>query len=389
MKLGDSMDEFKTLNRKNTNAIKWDITSDAVIPFSVADADYETAEPIKQALIDRAKHGAFGYTHEGRDYKPIVKDWIASRYHYTVNKDWIYPIPRVLNAMSLIIKLFTKENDGIVVQTPVYHKFYEVIDNHNRRQMHNPFINTDNHYTIDFDHLETLFKAGAKLLLLSSPHNPLGRVFTKAEIRRILMLCKDYNVLLVSDEIHADVIMEGYEFVSVGEFFNDYDNIIILSAASKTFNIAGLHIANMIVKNTELAEPVMTAYRQDYLHHQNIFALTALKAAYQHGSAWVDRQNAHVYDNYKKLKKALETTNKAINIAPLEGTFLAWIDLRCYNKNETTLFNAFKAHKVLPSQGSKFGEDYHGFIRFNLAVSKSQLNTGIERLIGALNSLKG
>ncbi len=389
MRVGDTMDEFKTLNRKKTDAIKWDIVKSETIPFSIADADYETAQAIKHALIKRAKHGAFGYTYEGQDYRRIVQSWINDRYHYTVKESWIYPIPRVLNAISLILKLFTNKEDGVVIQTPVYHKFYEVIKNHNRTQCVNPFINENNHYTMDFDQLEVLFKQGAKLLLLSSPHNPLGRVFTHDEVKRIIMLCKQYDVLLVSDEIHADVIMKGYAFVSVGAFFNDYDNIIILSAASKTFNIAGLHIANMIVKNAKLADPIMTAYKRDYLHHQNIFALTALKAAYQYGGEWVDKQNEHIYANYIMLKDALKSTHEHITIAPLEGTFLAWIDLRCYKTDEPTLFNAFKAHNVLPSEGSKFGTNYHGFIRFNLAVSKTQLKQGIDRLVNALHSLKG
>ncbi|MFA7507203.1 MAG: aminotransferase class I/II-fold pyridoxal phosphate-dependent enzyme, partial [Bacilli bacterium] len=299
----------KKVNRINTNSIKWDLQShqygkDNLLPFGIADSDYESPKEVTKALLDRIKQGVFGYTFVSEEYRETVCKWHKRRYKYDISKDMIITVPKVLNGIATAIRQFTAENDDIIISPPVYPPFSNLIINNNRNLVPNRLINKDEVYTIDFNDLETHFKNGAKMYILCNPHNPVGRVFNKAEISKIINLCIKYDVFLVSDEIHCDLILEGHEFYSVGNFFGVYDKIIVCTAPSKTFNMAGLRCANIIIKNEKIRDEFLGYIENHSLKGANLLALTAAEAAYK-CDYWVDAQSKHLLNNFNYAKDYL------------------------------------------------------------------------------------
>lgn len=384
------MEWFKTLNREDTDSIKWQRAKkackcDEFYTFSVADSDYQTAPCIKESLLERVKHGAFGYAGKGEDYEEIVQNWYDKRYGIDINQKSIMPVPTVLNGLSVLIDLFTKQGDSIIIQTPVYHVFKPVIENNQRYVIENP-LTEGKQYKIDFLHLETLFKNGYKTFVFCNPHNPVGRVWTREEINSLVQLAKQYDVLIISDEIHSDIIMPGFEMVSLASFFNDYEKIIVISAPTKVFNIAGLQIAQIITDNQVYIERINNRYMQLHLSSPNLLAVNALKAAYQNGEKWVDEQNKHINKNYELLKDKLEQT-KHFKLYPLEGTYLVWIKLIDLEVPASQFVKEVQKYGVFLSEGRKFGaKDI--YFRMSIACSKEQLENGIKQIIKWLKEKK-
>ena len=381
-------DLFKTLKRINTDSIKWAMAkeetgSENTLTFSVADSDYETAPEIKEALKARIEHGAFGYARADKAYYDIVKDWMLRRYTIEVEEKAIIPIPKVLTGLSVLLEALTKKGDGVVIQTPVYHAFRPVIEDNERVIVDNPLIKDPhtNRYIMNLGNLEESFKNGAKAMILCSPHNPAGRVWTYHEIRDLVKLCKEYDVPLLSDEIHADIIMEGKTFTSAARFFDLYDKIVVLNAPSKTFNIAGLQSGNMFIDNDTLRTTVKNALNAIHMSKPNILSMKALKSAYTECDYWVDAQNAHIQKNYNILKRALEEAFEAIRFTPLEGTYLAWIDIGFTGLDSLTFKRRLaKEKQMVVAEGAKFKDGTNSHIRFNLACSSEMLQEGIKRL---------
>ncbi len=376
---------FTTLDRKTSDSAKWQIAKnqterDDVLTFSVADSDYETAPIIKEALKERVAHGAFGYAMVDDNYRDAVTSWCQKRYELSIDPTWVSPAPKVLNALSVIIDVFTNEGDGVLIQTPVYHVFEPVIKQNRRRVIDHELAYKNGRYSIDYERLDADLN-NASMVILCSPHNPVGRVWTKPELSRVVQLCQKHKVLLVSDEIHADLIMPGHRFVSCGAFFNEYEGIILVSAPSKTFNVAGLQIAHTIIKHTPTRRKLAAAYQRLHLSGPNALAMAALKAAYTGGDAWVDAQNKHIVENYQTLKARWESFADDAYIAPLEGTYLAWLDVRFTGINGTAFVEALKQrHGVVLSEGAAFGSQASRFVRLNLACSQAQLKEGLRRI---------
>ena len=386
------MTPFKTLNRRNSNSAKWESVKDKMpandyLVFSVADSDYETAPEIKAALKARVEHGAFGYTMLDDDYYQIVQSWYQRRYQLNIKKNWIITAPKVLTALSIIIDGLSSKKAAIVIQTPVYNVFFPAIKQNGRKVVENKLTQKNGHYTMDIKDLEKHFKAGAEMLLLCSPHNPVGRIYTTDELARIVALCKQYGVTLVSDEIHADLVMPNHQFVSLGKFFNDYDNIILVSAPSKTFNLAGLQSANIVVPNNENRKKLKAYMRKRFLYAPNVLAIEAIKTAYTLCDDWVDAQNMHIYQNYQILQSFLNQYNPAITLTSLEGTYLAWIDFSCYQMKSDALNDHFMKFNVALASGINYGLHCDGYLRMNLACSKAQLEDGLRSLKKALDAL--
>jgi cystathionine beta-lyase len=379
---------FKTLNRKKTDSIKWDLAekecqgTDCCL-FSIADSDYETAPVVKEKMIERVNHGAFGYVNKGENFETIIKDWYDRRFSVKIDEKMIVSTPSVLNSISVVIQTLTQKNDGIIIQSPVYHMFREVIKHNDRQIIDNPLKQKDLVYSMDINHLESLFKQGYQTLILCNPHNPVGRVWSKEALSQLVKIAKKYDVLLISDEIHADIIMPHYQFYSLAHFFNQYDQIIVISAPTKVFNIAGLQIAQMIIGNERLRNKIVDAYSRLHLIRPNLMALVALKSAYQYGASWVDAQNQHIYENYIYLKETLEDL-EGFTIYPLEGTYLVWIKVHLPNQSVSEFVENLKKYGVFVSLGEKFvnGEDY---IRFSLACSRQQLEKGLSKIKQYLN----
>ena len=389
-------DLFKTLKRINTDSIKWAMAkeetgSEETLAFSVADSDYETAPEIKDALMSRVEHGAFGYARADASYYEVVKDWMQRRYDIDIDVKPIIPIPKVLTAISRLIQTLSEKEDAIVLQTPVYHAFRPVIEDNERVIVDNPLIKdaTTHRYIMDLGHLEETFKKGAKMMILCSPHNPVGRVWTYHEIRDLVKLCKAYDVPLISDEIHSDIIMDSSDFTSTARFFDIYEKIAVLNAPSKTFNIAGLQSGNMIIQNEALRKKVSKALKAIHMSMPNILSMKALKAAYTECDYWVDAQNTHIKTNFEMMKKTLESTFNDIKITPLEGTYLAWLDIGFTGLTSSDFKKRLAEEKqMVVAKGVKFKDGTNTHIRLNLACSESMLKEGLKRLTDFITEIQ-
>ena len=387
------MNDFnKPFSRINTSCIKWDYQieqfgKDNLIPFWIADSDYQTAPPIIESLVERCKHGAFGYSFLDHEYKDIIRNYVLRKYHYLVSSDAIITTPTVLTSLYYVISTLTSQNATIVIQTPVYNPFYNVIENNNRLIRQNKLINNDGIYTIDFEDLETAFQNNAKMLIFCNPHNPVGRVWTKEEVKRVVDLCKKYHVILVSDEIHCDLVYQNREFISAGRFFDDYDQILIVTSVSKTFNLAGLYISNIFIPNQKLRFPVIKVLKEHSIASSNILAVTALKAAYTKCDEWLSQQLNHLYNNALYLNDFFKKYLPKAIVAPLEGTYLMWIDLRYLNLSSEEIGKKLVEKGVGINEGAIYGEDYDGFIRINIACSLQQLQQGLCKLEECINNL--
>lgn len=382
----------KKVNRINTNSIKWDLQShqygkDNLLPFGIADSDYESPKEVTKALLDRIKQGVFGYTFVSEEYRETVCKWHKRRYKYDISKDMIITVPKVLNGIATAIRQFTAENDDIIISPPVYPPFSNLIINNNRNLVPNRLINKDEVYTIDFNDLETHFKNGAKMYILCNPHNPVGRVFNKAEISKIINLCIKYDVFLVSDEIHCDLILEGHEFYSVGNFFGVYDKIIVCTAPSKTFNMAGLRCANIIIKNEKIRDEFLGYIENHSLKGANLLALTAAEAAYK-CDYWVDAQSKHLLNNFNYAKDYLNKYAPRVKFANPEATYLIWLNFQFLGLKSVELIKELADFGITLNSGCDYCNDYDGYLRMNIACPIDQLKEGLKRIVNYLDSKK-
>ena len=378
----------KGMNRKNTMAIKWDLTEERfhykdLNPMWIADSDYPTCPEVVEDLVKRAKHPAYGYSFPDSEYQKAVKGWIKRHYYYDICEDDIVVTPGIVNALFFIVKKFTEPGDNVVVSTPVYNPFYSVIEKNGRVIVRNKLIETDDTYKIDFNDLESKLK-DAKMYILCNPHNPIGRVWTKEEVNRIYELCKKYNCFLVSDEIHGDIIHKPNKIYSVGNYLDDYEKIVVCTAPSKTFNVAGLCDSNIIIRNKELREELDEEIN-NYSIEPNVFGLTACLSAYTKGDAWAEEQNNYIYENYEIVKDYLKANIPEAKFYKFEGTYLMWVNLTFLKIPQEELLKRLMTCGVLVSDGTVYDKDYVDYIRLNLACGRNQLNDALERIKKACN----
>ena len=372
------------LIRLNTNSYKWDLmTSEekerGTLPFWVADSDYKTLEEITTSLIERSKHEAYAYTMCSKSYYKSVIDWFKLTKNVKINEEWIVPFSGVVTSLFLSIQLFTKRNDNVLISTPVYNPFYNVIRDNKRGMLCNKLIEEGDSYKIDFIDLEEKLSK-SKMYILCNPHNPVGRNYNKSELDKIVELCKKYNVILVGDEIHSDIILDDRQFVSMINYFNDYNKIIVYSAPSKTFNIAGLQCANIIIKNKSLREKFKNLIASMSMSSPNIFALTACEAAYSHGFNWVKEQNKYLANSRDYVYSFFKERIPKAKLYKLEATYLMWINLKYLKLSGSQIVKELREHGVWVNSGETYGEDYSGYIRLNIACPLSQLKIGLERI---------
>ena len=384
----------KKINRKSIDSVKWlEQKYPDSLPFWVADSDYPTAKCIIKDLKKVLKVGAFGYPGNDEYLKEIITSWYLTRYQSKINKEYISLSQGVIVSIASIIKTITSEGEGVIVQTPVYNGFYRAILNTNRKIIENKLIkklDEDKHlmtYEMDLDNLEQLFIQGHKTMILCSPHNPIGRVWNEIEMTKLFQLVKRYEINLIIDEIHSDFIYPGQNFISAAHFLERYDKVFICNAPSKTFNIAGIQIAYVIIKNEELRNKYNQTYESNCPQEPNLFARTALKSAYTKGYKYVDEQNKHLYNNYQILYQTIRRYIPEAYISKLEGTYLVWIDFSCLNKTSQQLFDFFEEHHLTLSKGSNYTLTEEAYIRFNIACPRKQLISGLNILIESLKEL--
>lgn len=361
---------------------------DDLIPLWVADMDFLSPEEVTEALLERTRHGIFGYTVAYDSYFDSIINWLARRHDYRVEKEEITFVPGVVKGFAFAIDAFTEENDKIIIQPPVYHPFKLVTDALNRQVVNNPLILEEGKYSIDFEGLEKIISENdCKMLIFCSPHNPVGRVWNRDELEQLAEICCDNNILMISDEIHSDFILDGHKhlpFATISE--KARENSITLMAPSKTFNIAGIVSSFAVIHNKEIREKYMNYLVPRELHQGTLFAYTATEAAYNHGEEWLEQVIGYIQENIDFVTKYLNENIPQIKPIELESTFLMWLDCRELRLAHHKLVDLFvnKARLALNS-GTMFGNEGEGFMRLNVGTPRSILQQALENLKAAIN----
>jgi cysteine-S-conjugate beta-lyase len=387
------MEIFETVhNRKNTRSVKWDMVKDLfqsedVLPMWVADMDFQAPDAVNQALIDRAKHGIYGYTIVDDSVKSSIVNWISKRFQWNIKTDWLSFSPGVVTTLHMAIQALTEPEDTILIQTPVYTPFYKVIEAHNRTVVKNPLVLEGNRYTIDFHDFEEKLKQGVKAFILCSPHNPVGRVWTSDELKKMAELCLEYNVLIISDEIHSDLSFPNKQHISIASLSDDIaTNSITCMAPSKTFNLAGLQASYAITPNKEMRKKLEQYFLIQGFHGLNTMGNTALEAAYIYGEEWLDGLRDILYSHYTYVKEELEK-HTDLRVTDADGTYLVWIDCSSLNLDAKNLNKFFyEKAKVGLNAGVDYGEEGAQYMRMNIACPRETLEEGVKRIIQAVKN---
>lgn len=380
----EPMNDFDTIvARRGTNSYKWDSApDDEVLPMWVADMDFRTAPPVVEALARRVGHGIFGYTKVPDTYYNAITNWFSRRHGWQTEKQWIVYTTGVVPALSALIKALTKPGDRVVVQTPVYNCFFSSIRNNGCEIVSNELIREGNTYRMDFDDLEhKVADPRVKLLLLCNPHNPVGRVWTKEELRRVGEICFRNGVFVVADEIHCELVAPGYAYTPFASLGTEHSNrSATCLSPSKAFNLAGLQIANIVVADDEIRRRVDRAININEVCDVNPFGVEALIAAYQEGEEWLDELNAYIHANYLYMKDFCESRLALFPLAVLEGTYLVWMDCSVLHRKSEELEHLLVTNNGLwLNAGTMYGANGEGFMRWNIACPRSLLIEGLER----------
>ena len=373
--------------RRGSRSYKWDSAKDAdVLPMWIADMDFRTAPPVIEALEKRVQHGIFGYTKVPDAYFDAVAGWFERRHGFNFHKDWILFTSGVVPALSAVIKALASPGDKVIVQQPVYNCFFSSIRNNLCEMVSNDLIYRDGTYSIDFVDLEE--KASdprASLLLLCNPHNPAGRVWSREELTKIGEICLRNNVIVVSDEIHCDLTYPGHTFIpfaSVSEIF--LYNSVTCSAPSKTFNLAGLQVANILTADEGMRKKIDKALNVNEVCEINAFAVEALIAAYNEGEEWLDELRLYLYDNYTYLKEFFAEHLPQLTILPLEATYLVWVDCSALCLPSAKIAEILlEREKLWVNEGTIYGAAGEGFIRLNIACTRELLKQGLKKIRNA------
>lgn len=378
------------IERRNTNSLKWDDTERVfgakdVLPMWVADMDFPAPPAVIEALSKRIAHGIFGYTVIPDSLKDAIKHWLQARHQWDIEPSWLSFATGVVPAIATAIEAFTNEGDRIVVFTPVYPPLFQLVKKHRRTLVTSPLRLVDARYEIDWDDFEEKI-LGAKLLLLCSPHNPSGRVWTKEELIKIGELCVKHDVIVISDEIHADLTFPPYQhvpFASIDPAFAEKSVTCI--APTKTFNLAGLQAAAAIIPNEALKRQFNKVQQRQGFFTLNTFAVAGTEAAYRHGGAWLDALLQYLQKNIDHLCSYIEANLPKLRVIRPESTYLVWVDCRPLGKTERQLKQLLlEKGKIAVEFGSKFGEEGRGFIRINIACPRKTLEDALHRLAAAL-----
>ncbi len=370
-----SFDEI--INRRGTGCYKWDISeAQGATPMWVADMDFRVAQPIIDALHRRVEHGIFGYTLVGDRYYEAVINWFGRRHGWTIQREWIQYTTGVVPAISAVVKALTEPGDKVLLQTPVYNCFFSSIRNNGCEMAETRLVADGDSWRVDFDDMER--KAAdprVKLFILCNPHNPCGRVWTPEELERMNDICLRHGVKVVADEIHCELVMPGYHytpFASVSEACQH--NSITCNSPSKSFNTAGLQIANIICDDPATRRRIDRAININEVCDVNPFGVEALIAAYNDCEDWIEQLNEYLQGNYLALKAMLAERHPEWKVTRLEGTYLVWVDIRATGKTSAEVTDwLLKEKHILVNSGTMYGEAGEGFIRINIACPRERL----------------
>lgn len=380
--------DFDTpVERRGTNCVKWDECPDNdVIPMWVADMDFRVAPAIEQALRQRVAHGVFGYNIVPDSYYDAVISWFHRRHAWDIQRPWILYTTAVVPAMSVVIKALTMPGEKVLILSPAYNCFFSSIRNNGCEVSESALRFSDKgRWEIDWKDFEARCSdEKTTLFLLCNPHNPCGRVWTREELQQMTDICHQYGVKVVSDEIHCELVMPGNHFIPYGTVS---DHCVVMNSPSKSFNTAGLQIANIIVQDPDWRQRIDRAININEVCDVNPFGIVALQAAYNESEEWIDQLNAYLWDNYVTLCDFLAAEVPQWKVMPLEGTYLVWVDVSACCDNVSTYCDwLLHEGKVWVNPGTMYGpQTGEGFLRINIACPRSQLMEALRRIQKTVN----
>ena len=383
-----NLDFDKYIERRGTDCLKYDFAKkrkkpEDVLPLWVADMDFRTSSYIEDALAERVHHPIFGYTETQDAYFEIVKSWFERHHAWNIKKEWLIKTPGVVYSLAMAVKAFTRPGDAVLIQNPVYYPFSEVIKDNGRRVVSNTLIRgSDNRYHMDLDDFEKKITAeNIKLFFLCSPHNPVGRVWTKEELSACGDICLKHGVIVVSDEIHQDFVFKGkhHVFTSVKKEFEDIS--VIATSPSKTFNLAGLMLSNVFIPNPELKKQYRAQIDASGISQLGTLGITACEAAYTSGDEWYNALLAYLKSNLEWSKEYVEKNLPGVTMTDIEGTYLIWLDFNGTGKTPVQINDLIiNKAKLWLDAGEIFGKSGAGFQRVNAACRRNTLLEAFERI---------
>ncbi|NLL52254.1 MAG: pyridoxal phosphate-dependent aminotransferase [Peptococcaceae bacterium] len=382
--------DFDTvIDRRNTNSLKYDFTRERglpedVLPLWVADMDFPAPPEVLAAMQKAVSHGIFGYSEVKDAYYEALTSWFAARFGYTFTARDVVKTPGIVFALAAAVRAFTKPGDSVLIQTPVYYPFYTVICDNGRKLVTNPLRYESGAYSMDFEDFEHKIKSeNVKLFILCSPHNPVGRVWTRRELDTLHAICKKYKVLVLSDEIHCDFVYPGHKHTTFGLID---ENAVIATAPSKTFNLAGLQVSNIIVPNKTLRHALKEEIAKGGYNQLNTLGLVACQSAYSHGGIWLEQLKEYLAENIRLTRIFLAERLPKVRLVDPQGTYLLWLDFSKYGLSQKELDKRIiEDAKLWLSSGTTFGSEGEGFQRINIACPKLTLQKALERLAKAFS----
>lgn len=391
------------VDRKGTDCFKWDLqdtefadvsmksAAKEAIPMWIADMDFKAPQEVEDALLAVVRHGAYGYTGRTDSFFESIRQWLFKRHGWDVERAWLDFSPGVLPGICACVNAFTQPGDKIVIQPPVYYPFFNIVRNNGRQLAENRLVLNGTRFEMDFEDLEE--KAAdpqVKMMILCSPHNPVGRVWTYEELQKLSEICIKHHVLVVSDEIHSDLILADTPHTPLGRIDSDMlQQCAAFYAPSKTFNLAGLHTSACLIANEQMRTAYRAALRKNQTYSATRFGIEAFKAAYQYGGPYLEELLSILRGNYQYVKKYLEEKLPEITLFPLEGTYLAWMDFRkCGLPLENLNVFFIKDAKIMFDYGDIFGAGYGGFARMNIACPRDTIQTALEQLYHAIKKAR-
>lgn len=382
------------VKRKGTNSVKWDTIKETfnredLIPLWVADMDFRCGYFIQDAIEKKLKEGVFGYSFIPESYYEAIIAWNKKRHNIELKKEWILFAPTVVQGILFSLKAITEEGDEVILQTPVYHRFFDIVENSGCRLVENPLTYKEGKYYMDFEDLENKITDKTKAIILCSPHNPVGRVWSSDELNKLHEICLRHNVKIISDEIHSDLVFRKKEYVSLLNISKDIkENFIVATAPTKTFNLAGFQVSNLIIPNDELREKVSSELEKHFVSKPNIFATTALESAYNEGEEYLEEMLVYLEDNKDYAIEFFKKHIPEIKAIESEGTYLLWLDCSSLNLSHKELEEFFiKECRIVLNSGTIFGKSGSGFMRMNIGCSRDLLSKALNNIYRALNSI--
>lgn len=379
------------INRKGTECKKWDTYADDIIPMWIADTDFKCPQPVIDAMVKRAQHGIYGYPVNDQSFEKSIVNWQKKRFDWEINPDWVEYTPAVIPAIIYAMYAFTNPGDNIVVQMPAYHPFHAIIPNNGRHILGNNLIlQKDGSYEIDFDNLEELLsKKRTTMFLLCSPHNPTGKCFTREELTRISELCLNYNVFVVSDEIHSDIVYKGSKHIPYGSLSKEAaDNCVVCVNPSKTFNIAGVRTGAAVIPNRHNHDLFYAPLENLKAYGRTVFGTLPIETSYNECDYYADQLLEYLEGNLEYLKKFLAEKVPKIKVGKPQATYLIWLNCEELSMEPKELQKFFlEKAKVAMNEGSTFGSGGAGFMRMNIACPRSRLIEALNRIEKAVNML--